>query len=442
MIENNYNYYTSYKGNIICLNGVTGTVFVLNEDEFNLMKKLMHDKNLQEKLPGLTEKLVKARFLTASMEDEKNYLKELNRQVNHDGTWHLILNPTQDCNFRCWYCYEKHPHGYMQPETAERIKYLVNHIFEKGETKHFFLSWFGGEPLLYFKEIVYPLSIYIRQCAEEHQICFSNSITTNGFLLTEEVIEKCKQIELKDFQITLDGDRASHDKIRNHHGEPSFDKIIQNCIALCSNYSEAVIKLRINYNTKNIRHDFSEVLSDIPQDLRSRFYVQFQRIWQTYDKECNNGIVKKILEENFSKLKKQGFNLSVNANYNKFGGILCYADRINYANINYDGNVYKCTAQDYTPETALGYLDENGQIIWDKDKTAEIGKQAFFENSVCLNCKYLAVCGGPCFYVWWKRIRNKKNLKCPMQKEKLDMDLPLFIREYYLGRLKRRALHL
>ena len=70
--------------------------------------------------------------------------------------------------------------------------------------------------------------------------------------------------------------------------------------------------------------------------------------------------------------------MSVNTNYNKFGGISCYADRINYANINYDGNVYKCTAQDYTSETALGFLDENGQIRWDKEKTQGIDKQAFF----------------------------------------------------------------
>lgn len=69
--------------------------------------------------------------------------------------------------------------------------------------------------------------------------------------------------------------------------------------------------------------------------------------------------------------------MSVNTNYNKFGGISCYADRINYANINYDGNVYKCTAQDYTSETALGFLDENGQIRWDKEKTQGIDKQAF-----------------------------------------------------------------
>ena len=126
------------------------------------------------------------------------------------------------------------------------------------------------------------------------------------------------------------------------------------------------------------------------------------------------------------------------ANYNKFGGISCYADRINYANINYDGNVYKCTAQDYTSETALGFLDENGQIRWDKEKTQGIDKQAFFDNQVCLNCKYLAICGGPCFYAWWKCVRNKNNIECPNKKDKLDIDLPLFIREYYLGRLKKK----
>lgn len=56
-------------------------------------------------------------------------------------------------------------------------------------------------------------------------------------------------------QITLDGDKESHDKIRNQGGKPSFDKILQNSIALCNSCSDAVIKLRINYNTDNIQHD-------------------------------------------------------------------------------------------------------------------------------------------------------------------------------------------
>ena len=57
-----------------------------------------------------------------------------------------------------------------------------------------------------------------------------------------------------------------------------------------------------------------------------------QRIWQTYQNESNDEIVKRYLDENFFN-EKEGFNLSVNTNYNEFSGISCYADRINYANI-------------------------------------------------------------------------------------------------------------
>ena len=154
MVESDYNYYTPYEGNIICMNGVTGTVFTVTKNEYDLMKKIMQNADLQGIYSELTHKLIKTRFLTTNMDDEKEYLKALNKQVNNDGTWHLTLNPTQNCNFRCWYCYEKHPKGYMQPETVKRIKCLATHIFEKGDTKHFVLSWFGGEPLLYFEKII------------------------------------------------------------------------------------------------------------------------------------------------------------------------------------------------------------------------------------------------------------------------------------------------
>lgn len=70
------------------------------------------------------------------------------------------------------------------------------------------------------------------QCTEKHGAQFSNSMTTNGFLLTEDIIQKCMEIRLNELQVTLDGDKEAHNKIRNQKGELSFDKILQNCIAL------------------------------------------------------------------------------------------------------------------------------------------------------------------------------------------------------------------
>lgn len=111
--------------------------------------------------------------------------------------------------------------------------------------------------------------------------------------------------------------------------------------------------------------------------------------------------------------------------------MLCYADRKNYANINYDGNVYKCTARDYTPENALGYLNAEGDIVWHKERTRGIDEKAYFDNPLCLDCKYLAVCGGPCFFRWWSTFRNKNVTECPLREIKIDTDLSTFIREHY-----------
>jgi uncharacterized protein len=75
--------------------------------------------------------------------------------------------------------------------------------------------------LLYFDEIVYPLSKQIKQVLDEKGIPFTNSATTNGYLIDKERINKFKEINLNHFQITLDGNQATHDKIgfgRNREG--------------------------------------------------------------------------------------------------------------------------------------------------------------------------------------------------------------------------------
>ena len=123
--------------------------------------------------------------------------------------------------------------------------------------------------------------------------------------------------------------------------------------------------------------------------------------------------------------------MAFNSTYNFFRGILCYADRINYAHINYDGNVYRCTANDYTADNALGYVDDAGNIVWDEAKTNGWSDKAFFDNPVCLSCKLLPLCGGPCFNKWWHSFRNNPLKECPLKGFKSDMDLETFVREYY-----------
>ena len=58
----------------------------------------------------------------------------------------LILLPTEQCNFRCTYCYEDFAIGRMTPEVVSGVKNLIDRRADG--LSHLQLSWFGGEPTL------------------------------------------------------------------------------------------------------------------------------------------------------------------------------------------------------------------------------------------------------------------------------------------------------
>lgn len=431
-----YNYFTRKDNRTICLNGISGRILSLGDDECDFLHKIFNDDNLQKEYPNVTQKLAEGHFLVQDDMEEIDRLREQNRIAFNQQGYNLTINPTQDCNFKCWYCYENHIRSKMSKNIQSRIKLFVTKELKKRKLKYFSLNWFGGEPLLYFNEIVYPLSAYIKNATEEYNVPFSNSMTTNGYLLTQDIVDKCKEINLNLLQITLDGDRKIHNRVRNDKGKPSFDQILENCIYYLQKHEKGFIRLRVNYTTHSIVGvNYAQILSFIPQEIRSRIQVQFQRVWQTYDKEGNDLNVKHSLDENIKNLSTFGFAHSGNNQYSLYKGFVCYADRRHYANINYDGKVYRCTAQDYKLENSLGYINENGEIIWKEEKFKKIDKTANFDNPVCLDCKFLPLCGGPCFT---KRIQMELSGKyfCPMTK--MDTDIDRFIIDSYESIIQKR----
>lgn len=436
MKESKYNYFVRKDNKVIGLNGITGRMLSLNDEEYTFLNEIFNSDDLQKKFPDITRKLAEGHFLVQNTAEEIDKLRELNRIAFNQQGYNLTINPTQDCNFKCWYCYENHLKSKMSEDIQSRIKLFIRKELQRRDLEYFFLNWFGGEPLLYFNEVVYPLSIYVKNATKEHNVPFSNSMTTNGYLLTEEVARKCKEIDLDLLQVTLDGDRNIHNRVRNDKGKPSFDVILKNCIYFLQINEKAFVVLRVNYTTHSIvGMNYAEILSFIPQEIRSRMKVQFQRVWQTYDKEGNDLNVKQSLKENQERLRASGFAYSSNIQYSLYKGFVCYADKRHYANINYDGQVYRCTAQDYKPENSLGCISENGDIIWKDEKFKKIDETANFDNPVCLDCKFLPLCGGPCFA---KRIQMEQSGKyyCPMTK--MDTDIDRFVIDSYDNIIEKR----
>ena len=135
-----------------------------------------------------------------------------------------IVKPTHDCNLRCEYCYieENAERGRMSSKT---LLNTLDQVSEASGDEEAHFIWHGGEPLLmgleFFKEIA-TLSDKLRKKGKE----ISNSIQTNGTLVTEELLDFIEA--KKDFYLgfSLDGSQEINDKTRVYaNGKGAFNEI-------------------------------------------------------------------------------------------------------------------------------------------------------------------------------------------------------------------------
>lgn len=388
-----YNIIVPYKEKFIYFNSYTNFSVALSPKEHEVIQEAL--KNLsffEENYPTIFKKFCNTGFLIDSDKNEKEeILFNKKKGVFSDKDYHLIINPTLDCNFNCWYCYEKHPKEKMSENVFNRIK---KHIEQKAdEITGISLAWFGGEPLMCFDEIVKPLSLFTKNLIKIRKKTFSNSITTNAYLIDKEMIECFKEIDFKHFQITLDGNKEKHDKVRKHYGQPSFDKIYENIILICENIQDVHVTLRINYDGKTFDYGL-DFLENFPENIRHKINVYFHRVWQTYYNEKTEKINKHLIK-NMEFAINLGF-LSYFWRLELLKKYACYADRLHELHINYDGKLYKCTAKDYSSKYEVGQLNEDGTVKLNYSKEAKRFCKLTIENDLCLNCKYLPMCGGYC----------------------------------------------
>ena len=378
--------YTLSKENIILIYSLLRKViFAITKDKYSLLQTNLSE--LKNEQPLFFSAMEKLGVIIPCDFDEIDQIKMLNKQVVFSNdAYRLTINPTLECNFNCWYCYEEHPKGHMQQETMDAI---VNHIklkIEDKSLKHLCLDWFGGEPLLYFDEVMHPLGKQIKEILDEKGISISGTATTNGYFINKERISKFKDIGLTNFQITLDGDKETHDKIKfckNKKG--SFQTIIDNINLLCEEL-DADVAVRVNYTEKTLEN-INSIIDLFSEKAKNKITVLFQQVWQdSFKKNVCAENNKKTFEKEGIKIKKHNLN-----NFH-----VCYADREQQVVVNYNGKIYKCTARDFNEEYALGELLPSGEIQWNIPAISKRFGSYTFENKFCLKCNLLPACMGLC----------------------------------------------
>ncbi len=380
----------------ICYNAVS--------DKFVLLKSQAYDEmcggnleNIRQHYPDLYEQLDAVNAIVDYDVDEVRQVHDVICAKDNDNTvFHLHVNPTVDCNFRCWYCYENHVKGSkMQPEMVARVKALIENILSTHEhLETFVLSFFGGEPLMYFNVVARLLIEHLYALCREHGVRPAVSFTTNGYLLNRQMVDFFDGKDVS-FQITLDGDRQRHDKTRfMATGKGSFDRIVAN-IKLLAQHGHSVI-MRINYTADNILSMGSIVdeFADLEQQSRNRITVDFQRVWQDLDKAADEDAVDTEVYNCIEKFHESGFKVSCAKTSNNVQNT-CYGSMRNYALVNYNGDVYQCTARDFNEANRYGRLAETGDLQYESS-LKEKRESARFSKEVCHNCRIAPVCGGGC----------------------------------------------
>ncbi len=140
----------------------------------------------------------------------------------------LCLHIAHACNLNCSYCFASQGkyHGERALMSFEVGKRALDFLIENsGNRTNLEVDFFGGEPLMNW-DVVKKLVLYAREQEKIYKKNFRFTLTTNGMLIDDDVIEFSNK-EMSNVVLSLDGRREIHDRLRvDHSGKGSYDTIV------------------------------------------------------------------------------------------------------------------------------------------------------------------------------------------------------------------------
>lgn len=385
-----------------------------------LKRAIQFSQYIPEELHEMSNKLAKEGIIVSKKTNELKLVEyHYYSKIFSGRVLTLSIAPTMKCNFGCFYCFEDgHKNfGLMSDEIANKlVEFIAN---QKG--KKIAITWFGGEPLLGFKQI-----IKICRQLNDKKIDYVSSIITNGSLIDENKINCLKELNVQCIQISLDGIAKDHDRRRIFkNGNPSFELIIKNIEKLLL---QTNIKVSIHVT---VDHSNETAYKDVVEYMQNHYsnYVQSKRltIGHNYVLDRNNFDVnnicfspEQILQDEIKAITDKSGRTRI-PSFPKLVNPCMYRKKESYA-IDSVGNIYKCIEHLGNPEYKIGNL-KDGYI-----SQKEIIETSFsylpFEDEECCNCAYLPICGGGCPIDRIKYKEGKISNCCSIHKAKLEKLLP------------------
>lgn len=230
----------------IVLDVCSGSVHVVDEVAYDIIamfedndretvikaiwEKYFESQNITEKdIEECYEQIVSLKnsgklFAPDSFESMAGHLKQKTAGVVKA----LCLHIAHTCNLNCSYCFASQGkyHGERAVMSFEVGKRALDYLIENsGTRRNLEVDFFGGEPLMNF-DVVKQLVAYARSIEKEKGKNFRFTLTTNGVLVDDDVIEFANK-ECHNVVLSLDGRKEIHDRYRvDYAGKGSWEKIV------------------------------------------------------------------------------------------------------------------------------------------------------------------------------------------------------------------------
>lgn len=430
---------------VVDVNG--GAVHVVDEITFDVLDyyELNDAEKIAKKLPKYTLDEIKETFdeIKSLVEDgllysPDNYL-DIDAFKNREPVVKaMCLHIAHDCNLKCKYCFASQgdfggAKSIMSFEVGKKaLEYLVDN---SGSRKNLEVDFFGGEPLMNF-EVVKQLVEYGNELAKEKGKNFRFTITTNGVLLDDEIIDYVNE-HMHNVVLSLDGRKSINDDMRpTLNDKGSYDIIVPKFQKLIEKRKDKYYYVRGTFTRDNM--DFSkDVLhfKDLGFDLTS--------VEPVVGDESNPYALReedlpKILDE-YEKLAVEYSKMRVNNEPFRFFHFMvdlsqgpCVIKRMTgcgagneYLAITPEGDIYPCHQFVGQEEFKMGNVMSD-KVELPKEMQETFKEAHIYAKDECSKCWAKFYCSGGCHanaFNFNNDILKPYDLGCQMQRKRLECAL-------------------
>ncbi len=345
----------------------------------------------------------------------------------------LCLHIAHACNLSCRYCFAgegeyRGDRSLMSYETGKKaLDFLVAN---SGSRKNLEVDFFGGEPLMNF-EVVKRLVAYGRSLEEKNDKHFRFTLTTNGVLLDDAIIEFANK-EMDNIVLSIDGRKEVHDRMRpNKNGDGSYDLILDKFKKVAASRNQTGYYVRGTFTHYNL--DFVEDVLHLADEGFEQISVEpvvagpeepyaireedIPVICEGYDR----------LAKEMIKREKEGKGFNFFHYMIDLSGGPCVYKRLSgcgsgteYLAVTPWGDLYPCHQFVGNDDFLLGNVDEGivNDRIRDEFKLCNV-----YAKEECRNCFARFYCSGGCAanaYNMHQRIDKPYEIGCELQKKRIE----------------------